>query len=333
MNLHFKKMKMKLSKIINSTNSKIGLSIIAITITLMACEKTVYFDVDTKEDRLVVTGFFEPDSNINIFIDLSEDPLAIGLESYGVENATISISKNDITLGEFSNDFNGNYSFSGTTLDAHGGDEIKITASAPGKESVTSTTIIPSAIPLLDVAIIDTVLVPLSYSYVDEFGNIIYIDTIVPYFNIQLSFNDPQGEDYYALKITYRDAFSESYTCFNTSDPTFTVNNDYAFGDENENGTTTLCDEVLFTDVTFENTKKTMQVELYALNTDFITDPRFEIELKHVSKDFYLFHVSSRLQQNTGDNPFGEPVVVYSNIENGFGIFAGFSKSKAIIEL
>ncbi|MBK8345920.1 MAG: DUF4249 family protein [Bacteroidetes bacterium] len=274
-------MKMKLSKIINNAQSQIGLGLMGITLTLMACEKTVYFDVDTKEDRLVVTGFFEPDSNIYLYIDLSEDPLAIGLESFGVENATISISKNDENLGAFSNEFNGVYSFSGAALDAQGGDEIKINVSAPGKESVTSTTIIPSAIPLFDVAITDTVLVPLSYSYIDEFGNVIYIDTIVPYFNIQLSFNDPQGEDYYALKITYRDAFSESFTCFNTSDPTFTVNNDYAFGNENENGTTTLCDEVLFTDVTFENTKKTMHVELYALNTDFITDPRFEIELTY----------------------------------------------------
>ena len=324
---------MKISKIFNRMQSKIVISILVITITLMACEKTVYFDVDTKENRLVVNGYMEPDSNIYLYIDLSEDPLAIGLESFGVDNATISISKNDENVGEFSNEFNGVYSFSGAELDAVAGDEIKINVSAPGKESVTSTTIIPSAIPLFDVAIIDTVLVPLSYSFIDEFGNVVYIDTIVPYFDIQLSFNDPQGEDYYALKITYRDAFSESYTCFNTSDPTFTVNNDYAFGNENENGTTTLCEEVLFTDVTFENTKKTMHVELYALNTDFITDPKFEIELKHVSKDFYLFNVSNRLQQNTGDNPFGEPVVVYSNIENGFGIFAGFSKSKAIIEL
>ncbi len=324
---------MKISKIFNRMQSKIVISILVITITLMACEKTVYFDVDTKENRLVVNGYMEPDSNIYLYIDLSEDPLAIGLESFGVDNATISISKNDENVGEFSNEFNGVYSFSGAALDAVAGDEIKINVSAPGKESVTSTTIIPSAIPLFDVAIIDTVLVPLSYSFIDEFGNVVYIDTIVPYFDIQLSFNDPQGEDYYALKITYRDAFSESYTCFNTSDPTFTVNNDYAFGNENENGTTTLCEEVLFTDVTFENTKKTMHVELYALNTDFITDPKFEIELKHVSKDFYLFNVSNRLQQNTGDNPFGEPVVVYSNIENGFGIFAGFSKSKAIIEL
>ena len=324
---------MKISKIFNRMQSKIVISILVITITLMACEKTVYFDVDTKENRLVVNGYMEPDSNIYLYIDLSEDPLAIGLESFGVDNATISISKNDENVGEFSNEFNGVYSFSGAELDAVAGDEIKINVSAPGKESVTSTTIIPSAIPLFDVAIIDTVLVPLSYSFIDEFGNVVYIDTIVPYFDIQLSFNDPRGEDYYALKITYRDAFSESYTCFNTSDPTFTVNNDYAFGNENENGTTTLCEEVLFTDVTFENTKKTMHVELYALNTDFITDPKFEIELKHVSKDFYLFNVSNRLQQNTGDNPFGEPVVVYSNIENGFGIFAGFSKSKAIIEL
>jgi hypothetical protein len=36
--------------------------------------------------------------------------------------------------------------------------------------------------------------------------------------------------------------------------------------------------------------------------------------------------------ENEG-NPFGEPVIIYSNIENGFGIFAGSTISTATIEL
>lgn len=44
-------------------------------------------------------------------------------------------------------------------------------------------------------------------------------------------------------------------------------------------------------------------------------------ELKSVSKDLYLFKISSDTYFNTEGNPFAEPVVIHENIENGYGLF------------
>jgi hypothetical protein len=324
-----------LSKKYSVMKSLLNIILIAAAVGFSSCEKTVYFDVATQENRLVVNAEIQAYSDGAAQVTLSADPLAIGLEGLFtvVSDATISISKNDVMLGTYTHEIEGEYSIDGSILNAVPGDVFEITVSAPDRTTVTATTSIPSAIPIYDVTILDTVLVPYSYSIIDEFGNVTYIDTIIPYLTLAFSFDDPDGEDFYSLAINYEDLYSESFTCFTTADPTFTVNDNYDFGNENNDGQVTLCDKVTFTDVTFEGTSKTMNVNLLAINTTYLDDPKFVIELQHLSREAYLYETSARLQNGNGDNPFGEPVTVFSNIENGFGIFSGKVTTIAILEL
>lgn len=300
---------------------------------LAACEKTVYFDVETKENRLVVNSFIQPDSTNRAVISLSVDPLAIGFESERVSDATIGISKNGTFIGNFTHEFNGDYYIENDLLHAAPNDEFELTVSAPGKETVTASTTIPSLVPITSAVIMDTFEVAISYSTIDEFGNVIYIDTLVPYLNMAITFTDAGEEDYYSLAVMYRDIFNQSFACVSTNDPIFTVNGEYNFGAENQAGAATFCDEVMFSDVTFNGTEKTIELNIYAINTLGIADPRFEFELKHVSKEYYQYYSTTEKQLENEGNPFGEPVIIFSNIENGFGIFAGSTISKAIIEL
>ena len=48
----------------------------------------------------------------------------------------------------------------------------------------------------------------------------------------------------------------------------------------------------------------------------------YQLHLYNITKDQYAFILSVEQYDNIGENPFVEPVVVYSNIENGFGIFS-----------
>lgn len=50
-------------------------------------------------------------------------------------------------------------------------------------------------------------------------------------------------------------------------------------------------------------------------------------ELRAVSEEYYLYHSSLSRQRGNLGVPFTEPVIVYDNIENGQGIFAGYSAS------
>jgi len=47
--------------------------------------------------------------------------------------------------------------------------------------------------------------------------------------------------------------------------------------------------------------------------------------LSSVSEDYYKYNVTLAKYEQTQGDPFAQPVQVYSNIENGFGIFGGYS--------
>lgn len=315
--------------------NKIKLVVIigSLGIVMAACEKNVYFDVDTQENKLVVNAIVQPDSMLKAVVSLSVDPLAVGFDAARVNDATIKIYRNDIFAGNFDADIDGYYHIDPATLNAQPGDKLNMEVSAPNRETVTAETVIPTAVPIESVEITDTVYVKVSYYVSDSLGNYYTIDTLVPHYEIQLTFTDPPGEDHYSLAIDYQDAYSESYTCFSSSDPAFLVDGNYDFGGEDENGTVTLCNEAYFTDISFQGTKKTITVNLLELPTDFILDAKFIFRLRHLSSDYYDYLVSSSLQYDNNGNPFSEPVTVFSNIQNGFGVFAGLSVSFVEIDL
>ena len=51
----------------------------------------------------------------------------------------------------------------------------------------------------------------------------------------------------------------------------------------------------------------------------------FFLQVLYISETFYDHLQSARLHDYTRDNPFAEPLNVYGNVENGYGIFAGYS--------
>jgi uncharacterized protein DUF4249 len=55
--------------------------------------------------------------------------------------------------------------------------------------------------------------------------------------------------------------------------------------------------------------------------------------LYSVSESYYQYFKSFSMHRNARDNPFAEPVQVYSNIENGLGVFAGFSSDTDSIQV
>ncbi|HEY3371129.1 MAG TPA: DUF4249 domain-containing protein [Prolixibacteraceae bacterium] len=49
------------------------------------------------------------------------------------------------------------------------------------------------------------------------------------------------------------------------------------------------------------------------------------VHVQRLSKDLYAYLKYLKLYENYRENPFAEPVAVYSNVKNGTGIFAGFN--------
>jgi hypothetical protein len=49
------------------------------------------------------------------------------------------------------------------------------------------------------------------------------------------------------------------------------------------------------------------------------------VSLMSLSEDYFKYKLSLEKYQETAGDPFAQPVQVYSNVENGFGIFGGYS--------
>jgi len=77
----------------------------------------------------------------------------------------------------------------------------------------------------------------------------------------------------------------------------------------------------------FEGKTQVLSFDLDIYN--FINDENnLNIELFSISKDIYMYLLTFQAQQETEESPFAEPVMVYNNIKDGYGIFAGFSVYK-----
>lgn len=150
-------------------------------------------------------------------------------------------------------------------------------------------------------------------------------------------------ENYYYLSVysSYEDGGQEQpyywTTCFSSNDPIFDEDeyDDDFF--EGEDGTTNYYCEGFstFRDLIFEGESKTVKIYIDQYDAfDFIYNPdtgevekvlkKVQLAFGSMSRDIYNYKRSAKSQYWNVDNPFAEPIRVYSNIEGGIGIFGGF---------
>ena len=66
---------------------------------------------------------------------------------------------------------------------------------------------------------------------------------------------------------------------------------------------------------------------VYKPGDSFPTDFMYAL-LRTVTEEYYQYNYTRKLQSFVRNNPFAQPVQVFDNIENGLGIFAGYSQMK-----
>jgi len=85
---------------------------------------------------------------------------------------------------------------------------------------------------------------------------------------------------------------------------------------------------MLLEDTPFDGRQVTLDIPLaFQLDRSNERLGKILVELRAVSEDYYLFKSTLSKQQRNPGQPFSEPVIVYNNVQNGQGIFAGYSAS------
>jgi hypothetical protein len=272
----------------------------AALLLFMACEKKIEFKQEEVDPRIVVNSVFTQHDYMWVHLSESRNVLFEG-ELPAIENATPQLLDADgNVIEEFTYDWSGLYYCSTALLEP--GSTYGLRVELDGFKTVTASSLFPKEI----TATIDSVAAPsdqldLTLNFADDESQTNFYAVSMTYYGIYL---DEMGEE-----EVYKAASFET--------------NEYyvANGNPGINGEK-FSREFLFTDETFNGQTIDFTGTVDRHEGD---EPGsfYAIKLINLSEDLFKYKLSYRKYKDAQGNPFAEPVQVYSNITDGYGIFAG----------
>lgn len=282
-------------------------------IILFGCQKEIKYEGTGKNSLMVLNGVVENDSVFRIRLErsvffLSNEPET---DKYITTGATVNVTNlstnQTYTLNQSTNGNVYDFPFIVTP-----NTKFKIDVSHPSFPTIESEMTTTAKV---DIVSIDTASI---------------VKNQQPYLKTRITWNDPsQSDNYYMIRMksNYNSAI-ESYEY-----PLYLLSND-ASVDNSENtdidGSIYPVSDLMFNDDKFNGQTKTL--EFLTSFYPYYSDPSnpatvsYDIYLITMNKETYQYYVS--MKKNVNMDFFSEPVKVYSNILNGFGIFGTLNYSK-----
>jgi hypothetical protein len=289
---------------------------------LSACELVIDVETPDFDSSIVFNSILQPDSTIQVVLSQDYYILDNELDNYtqnGLEGATVTLFEDDVEIGildeiDFTNQwgeqFNGYYSIDHRPVQ---GSRYTFTVQKSGFESVSVSDIMPEHIPNVSFHVKDTT--------TSEWGGQLL--------RAELSLDDLPGDNYYELQVimsTY-DAYFYDEDSIVVMPVVYQVYiNSSSLLVEEYN------DRFLFSDDLFKDDRYTTDLEFEIWDRPYL-EQEFDIEIdsyliyqiRSCSKAYYQYYNSAALHFWNNGNPFAEPVHVYSNVENGYGILGSFT--------
>jgi hypothetical protein len=285
-----------------------------LSVLLFACQKEIKYKGSGSKSLLVLNAVVENDSIFSVYLEKSVFFLSAEQNSSKHITSGATITVKNITTGEefvvsnptVENRYDFPFVVSPNT-------SYSIQVEHADYPTISATMISASVIPLLSV---DTI------SVIKNNQSIL---------KSTLTWNDPLDENYYMIRVNM-DVEDVEYSY---SQLLYISSTDVAI-DNSENtdisGNVYDVHELLFDDKKFNGKQKKLEI-----NSNFATyyfSPDVNIKLTYylisMNKETYLYYRSAL--KNLYMDEFSEPVKVYSNIKNGFGIFGTVNYSYFIIQ-
>lgn len=307
------------------------ISFLSLLLILGACELIIDIETPPFNKSLVINSIVNTDSTISAVISRDRYVLDNSIGNFGVEHiedANVFLFENEIPIGQLTfqeedDEFNFVNGYFKIDHVAFPGSTYRLDVSAPGFKNATVSTIIPDRTAGLRNLAIEEV--------PDEFGFTSYKITGI--------LEDQVGEDFYEIQFFEswnNPIFNDQGEIIGTENVFSTMyveTDDLLFEDH-------LWDLLIFSDDLFEGRSYEIMVDTWVndfsrYEDEFDIDPdhKIFIQVKSISEDYFNFFNTVALQNWTSGDPFSEPVQVFSNVENGFGIFAGYQTTWYQIDL
>jgi hypothetical protein len=287
------------------------ISLIAI-VCFNSCEKVVPFEGDIDSSKLVINSIFESDSIFKVHVSVSRS--VIDTSSFqNIVDANVKIKDENGYLVETLNHTNNGF-YSGQNIPEEN-KTYTLEVEHPNFTNITASDSLPSPITINNV---DT------SSILDPING----DRL----QITINFDDPLNVQNFYLVETYSvNEYLLVYGLDTVERELDTIQQTMFLTDEVfQNGGSPWREQGLFNDLLFDGQSKTLEIEIPSNFKGNENDYEWSyntiglrVYLHNISKSYYYYRSSLEQYQNASGNPFAQPVQVFSNIENGFGIFAG----------
>jgi hypothetical protein len=260
-----------------------------------SCELAVDVDVPFEGKKLTINSFFLSDSVFSATV-LRNKSVLDDAPHERVNDATVVLSDESGPIDTLKHSLNGNYR---STLKPVLGKRYTIAAHHPYHETATGSSSIPPASEILNA----------SYQEVIRDGRRI---------NFTVTFkNDPTQTRYYEVLAmgNWDEVDPQTKTIKRYYTPLPLASDDpvlenASFG----SGTRFLISNVYYSEP---------EITLSFYTNGYLDAAGASAIVRSVTEDYYRYTTTAQLQFENAGNPFAQPVSVYTNIKNGFGIFAG----------
>ncbi|MFK8044647.1 MAG: DUF4249 domain-containing protein [Crocinitomicaceae bacterium] len=285
-----------------------------ISISIISCQKAIEIDRDIVQPKLVINCVLSPfEDTVKLSLTESRDLLYDKNTFPVVSDATIELFENDIKIGELAL-FGEIYILPYTVKP---GAKYAIKASSDGFVDVDAETTVSAPFSNLDFNI----------EMLENNG-----------WNAELIIEDAKNEDnFFEVRFMYG-YFTEDTAIINSQfyyppwmNGYFCTNDYIIEHPQSELLSSSNCaGSFLFSDKTFKNSNHTLRMFVEPNSNSFFEPgegykTRAVIEYSSYNYDYFTYSVTKSIYLNNQGNPFAEPVSVYSNITNGYGIFGSAS--------
>ena len=286
------------------------------TLIIAACTTVVDFDIPQNKPKVVVNALFSPDSVWRIQISRSNSILDNRLGSFfdPVGDAVVTILDQNNQFVESITGFSDKYfrySYKGKTKPLPG-QSYTIQVDVKDEPNIKALNKVPTLAPITSV----------------EIDSSRFISDREP-IEMDITFKDPGGEkNYYTVKVIGDSYYIPNKDTVWVTREIYVVLVDPSLNEEFKESDRFINDN-LFNGKNYNLHLKLFSQPYWGPQSPVTVHAR--VILVSISEEYYKYFTTKNLQDYTNGDPFAQPVQVFSNVENGLGIFAGYSSS--VVEL
>lgn len=271
------------------------------TTLLISCELIVDVEIPFEAKQVTANAFFNPDSLWSVHLNLNRNIL--DEEPFReINDAQVVIFEGDNAIATLTNMGYGRFRSDNKTPEP--GKTYGISVSAPGHDDLHASSSIPFPSRITSVEVYETTSnqsTMLKVKLKDDGSETNFYELYVDLENEYYNYDKKQMEFWsHTLQLI-------------SEDPAIQNDND------------SYANSIVFKDALFNG--REVDLTFRTAGAGISHHGMITVTLRTLSEDGYNYLRTLRLQDMTSGDPFAQPVNVYNNIQNGFGIFAGYSAS------